>query len=257
MLEIFNQELKARGTCLSSLPFGKNFKFDSKYTGSALYFSTASRGENPKSFVKCIFSKGEHWSNKCNIITDSITSKEFLQNNKLCFRYSKKDNLSRNCKRSKTCFYCKGCHNSVVCMERKRDTHESQETDSKNSAESSTNLASGVSTVLLQTIDLIVEGTMCEKQIKVKVLFDQSSQRSHVTKRVTDLLKLKGVSKQSIGIKTFGDKKSKNSILENVFVKLKNDKNEKFEIKALCTNLICLSINNQPVCDIQSITNRL
>ena len=250
MLEIFNQELKARGTCLSSLPVGKNFKFDSKYTGSALYFSTASRGENPKSFVKCIFSKGEHWPNKCNIITDSITSKEFLQNNKLCFRYLKKDHLSRNCKRSKTYFY-------IIFMERKRATHESQETDSKNSAESSTNLASGVSTVLLQTIDLIVEGTMCEKQIKVKVLFDQSSQRSHVTKRVTDLLKLKGVSKQSIGIKTFGDKKSKNSILENVFVKLKNDKNEKFAIKALCTNLICLSINNQPVCDIQSITNRL
>ena len=193
MLEIFNQELKARGTCLSSLPVGKNFEFDSKFYILLLHLGGKTTG----------------------------------------------------------------CHNCVICLEKKRAIHESQETDSKNSAGSSTNLASGVSTVLLQTIDLIVEGTMCEKQIKVKVLFDQSSQRSHVTKRVTDLLKLKGVSKQSIGIKTFGDKKSKNSILENVFVKLKNDKNEKFEIKALCTNLICLSINNQPVCDIQSITNRL
>ena len=39
MLEIFKQELKARKTCLSSAPVGKNFEFDSKYTGSALYFS--------------------------------------------------------------------------------------------------------------------------------------------------------------------------------------------------------------------------
>ena len=31
MLEIFNQELKARETCLSSLPVGKNFEFDSKF----------------------------------------------------------------------------------------------------------------------------------------------------------------------------------------------------------------------------------
>ena len=66
--------------------------------------------------------------------------------------------------------------------------------------------------MLLQTADLIVEGTTCEKQIKVKVLFDQGSQRSYVTKRVKDLLKLKGVSKEKIGINTFGDTKSKNSI---------------------------------------------
>ena len=95
--------------------------------------------------------------------------------------------------------------------------------------------------MLLETADLIVEGTACEKQIKVKILFDQGSQRSYVTKRVKDLLKLKGVSK-----------KSKNSILENVLLKLKNDENEIFEIKALCTNFICLPINNQPVCDIQN-----
>ena len=39
MLEIFNQELEARETCLSSAPVGKNFEFESKYTGSALYSS--------------------------------------------------------------------------------------------------------------------------------------------------------------------------------------------------------------------------
>ena len=63
---------------------------------------------------------------------------------------------------------------------------------------------------------------------------------------------MKGVSKESIFINTFGDTKSKNYILENVLVKLKNDKNETFEIKALCTNFICLPIKNQPVCDIQN-----
>ena len=105
MLEIFNQELKARETCLPSAPVGKNFEFESKYTGSALYSSTASRRQNPtKSPVKCIFCKGEHWSDKCNIVTDPIARKEFLKNNNLCFRCLKKDHLSRNCKRSKTVF---------------------------------------------------------------------------------------------------------------------------------------------------------
>ena len=106
--------------------------------------------------------------------------------------------------------------------------------------------------MLLQTTNLIVEGTTFEKQIKLKVLFDPGSQPSYVTKRVKDLLRLKSVSKKSICKNTFGDTKSKNYILEDVLVKLKNDKNETFEIKALCTNFICLAINNQPVCDIKN-----
>ena len=121
-----------------------------------------------------------------------------------------------------------------------------RKTDSKNSTESSTNFASDVSTVLSQTTDLIVEGTTYEKQIKVKVLFDQGSQRSYVKKRVKDLLKLKGVSKESICINTFGDTKSKNPFSENALVKLKNDKNETIEIN------LCALISS--AC--QSITNR-
>ena len=173
MLEIFNQELKGRETCLSSAPVGKNFEFDSKYTGSVLYSSTVSRGQNPiKSSLNCIFCKSEHWSDKCSIVS-SIARKEFLKNNNLCFQYLKKDHLSRNCKQSKTCFYCKRCHNSATCTERKSSTDDLQKTDSKISTESSTNFASGVSTVLLQTADLIIEGATCVKQVKIKVLFDQ------------------------------------------------------------------------------------
>ena len=74
----------------------------------------------------------------------------------------------------------------------------------------------------------------------------------YVTKRVNDLLKLKGVSKENIYMIKFGDTKSKNSFLENVLLKLKNDKNETIEIKALCTNFICLPINNRTVCNIQN-----
>ena len=81
MLESFNQELKARETCLSSAPVDKDFEFDSKYTGSALYSSAASRGQNPSksSSLKRIFCKGEHWSDKCNIVADPIARKNFLR----------------------------------------------------------------------------------------------------------------------------------------------------------------------------------
>ena len=72
MLEIFNQELKLR------VPVGKNFEFGSKYTGSVLYSATASKSQNPtKSSLKSIFCKSEHWSDKCNIVTDPTARKEF------------------------------------------------------------------------------------------------------------------------------------------------------------------------------------
>ena len=86
MLEIFNQELKVRESLLSTAPVGKNFEFDSEYTGSDDY----------------------------NIVTYLIARKEFLKNNNLCFPCLKRGHLSRNCKRSKTCFYCKRCHNSAI-----------------------------------------------------------------------------------------------------------------------------------------------
>ena len=98
---------------------------------------------------------------------------------------------------------------STICTEGESSTDDPLKTDSKNS-KSSTNFVSSVSTVFLQIVDLMVEGTTCVKQIQVKVLFDQGSQRSYVTKRLKDLLKLKCVSKENICINTFGDTKSKN-----------------------------------------------
>ena len=40
-------------------------------------------------------------------------------------------------------------------------------------------------------------------------------------------------------------------------MKLKNDKNETFEVKALSTNFICFPIKNQPVSDIQNKVDHL
>ena len=49
---------------------------------------------------------------------------------------------------------------------------------------------SNLPSVLLQTDDLIVENTSCKKQAKIKVLFDQVSQRIYVTKRIKDILRV-------------------------------------------------------------------
>ena len=62
-------------------------------------------------------------------------------------------------------------HNSAICNDR-----------NKQGNQNSTNCASNVSSILLQTADIVLENPNNKKQVETKVLFDQGSQRSYVTK---------------------------------------------------------------------------
>ena len=95
----------------------------------------------------------------------------------------KKGHTSRNCKKENTSFYCQGLHNSAVCTERNKG-NANQNTTTETGNETAANFVSNPSSVILQTADLIVENTSRKKQAKIKVLVDQSSQRTYVAKRI-------------------------------------------------------------------------
>ena len=65
-------------------------------------------------------------------------------------------------------------HNSSICNN--RDKNSETKPDENNKV--STNCASNISSVLLQTAEILVENPINKKQVKVKVLFDQESQKS-------------------------------------------------------------------------------
>ena len=50
-----------------------------------------------------------------------------------------------------------------------------------------------MSSILLQTADIVLENPNNKKQVKTKVLFDQGSQRSYVTKRIKNVLGLTAI----------------------------------------------------------------
>ena len=72
-------------------------------------------------------------------------------------------------------------HNSAVCDDRNKQVNQT------------TNWASKVSSILLQTADIVLENPNNKKQVKTKVLFDQGSQRSYVTKRIKNVLGLTAI----------------------------------------------------------------
>ena len=144
----------------------------------------------------CVFCKGSHWSDKCEVITDPSVRKEFLKSAKRCFLCLKESQLSRNCQTKRTCYYCKGFHNSSIC--------ETWETQSLSRNPQSTNLVNNKNFVLLQTADVILFNDFNKKKWEKK-LFDGGSQRSYVSKRVQNILSPEIINNEKIKINTFSN----------------------------------------------------
>ena len=176
ILKLINQELRARWP--DKIQDGKNGAiFDLPYTGSSLHpsshhprYHSSSNSPGKRVPVKCAFCQAAHWSYKCSVISDFGTRNEFLKREKRCFLCLRQDHTSRNCSKTKPCFYCKGMHNSSICS-RREISKTKQET--KTGIPNSTNYASNVSSVLLQTADILLENPVNKKQVRTKVLFDQ------------------------------------------------------------------------------------
>ena len=121
-------------------------------------------------------------------------------------------------------------HNSAICNDQ-----------NKHGNQISTNCASNISSILLQTAVIVLENPNNKKQVKTSILFDQGSQRSYMTKRITNVLE------ETISISTFMNKTCENSKLERVSINLKGVSNFKFSIEALCTPFIFLPLKSQAI----------
>ena len=150
--------------------------------------------------------------------------------------------MSCNCSKKKTCYCCKGMHKS----KQGKTKSEVRDSDIKNvTAETSTNCSSNFASMLLQTAEVVLENFFNKKEVRVKALPDQGSQRSYLSQRIKSILDLAPISKENISITTFRNLNSKKSTLEKVCFNLKNESEKTFPIEALSTSFICLPIKTQ------------
>ena len=61
---------------------------------------------------------GDHWSDKCRIVSDVQARKDLLKKGNHYFMCLKTDHISRNYQKTKPCFYCKKLDNSAICSEK-------------------------------------------------------------------------------------------------------------------------------------------
>ena len=125
MLNVLREELQARENCGNTgerygehpikheelTDYRKNFTHYSREnlqpnTASSLLVGTPS----------CVFCRGQHFSDKCNVVSDVEARKEFLRKAGKCFLCLRSGHVLRDCERKKGCYYCKKfSHHSAIC----------------------------------------------------------------------------------------------------------------------------------------------
>ena len=132
----------------------------------------------------------------------------------LCFICLRKGHLLRECNSPRACVYCKkkGNHHRSLCpsqfsMQQKEMSNASLETKE-------TNLVATEERVIIQTVTVDLKNGKDEvNEIKqsVRILLDSGSQRTYISKDITDKLKLTPIDK-SFSRFTYLEQQSRNAL---------------------------------------------
>ena len=196
--------------------------------------------------ISCAFCKGNHYSDKCETITDICSRKESLRRSGKCFVCLKTGHMSRHCSMIKTCFHCKEKgHNSALC-EKKSSFITG---DSSSVPQSTQNYATVRNNkLLLKTAEARVYNDSLNDYTTARVLFDEGSQRSYVSDRLCNLLKLKTIDTETLSLGIFGSTLTKPRTMQEVILHLADkNSNKSIQIDALSVPYICPPITEQPI----------
>ncbi|KAK6181727.1 hypothetical protein SNE40_009524 [Patella caerulea] len=192
-----------------------------------------SNNSYPESTFSCTYCRGPHPSNSCKTVPSLEARRENLIKYRRCFICLKKDHISRNCNSIKLCPVCGRRHHVSIC----EVAHNQRNTNSSNLNPQASNFnPSGSvnqrqdnfriaqrnnpstcmynnskptighrSLVLLQTARAQTSNTTApSNKIWARIIMDNGSQRTYITSKLRDALKLQTISRQFVRIRTFG-----------------------------------------------------
>ena len=190
--------------------------------------------QSEKRVKTCAFCKGDHWLDRCSVITDMEVRKILLRNHKRCFICLNRGHISQNSLKKNGCYFCKGLPNSTICSN--RDKKEKPENTNVNLSSSEKDF------VLLQTAEVnLINKSNCA-EVKVKILFDSGSEKNYISRRAQNILNLAPLNSEKLKINTFDSTNSQVTAVERVNFFIKTADEKLIGTEAYTSPLTCLPL---------------
>ena len=182
---------------------------------------------------KCSYCRQNHPSASCRTVSDVAARRQILRKTGRCFVCLRKNHMSRECRSNMRCSHCEGRHHISICSgssasdtrtpvtgdnQQERPLGQRQGT-ATNLAETTTPTTEATPTtsalhcvttrvpVLLQTARAMVfKINDVRMRTEVRIMFDNGSQRSYITKELAETLSLNSRHTETMVIRTFGSR---------------------------------------------------
>ncbi|XP_065054444.1 uncharacterized protein LOC135683188 [Rhopilema esculentum] len=240
ILDIIRKEIEAREISrkLDTKTTRKSERTSlTEYRGTTRAFAVIKDGKRERK-LQCYFCQGEHYAEKCKVVTSIEERKSKLIEGNRCFNCLRIGHRAKTCRSPPKCFHCKSKHNSALhedlVMEEKRGVPALQTTVNSASDERKN--------VLLQTAQTYGFGAdRSEKQL-VNILFDSGSQRSYISEETVKKLGLKVEKTETVYLNIFGSNKYEKKSCDRVTVNLEVG-DEILTLTVLSSPHLCLPLS--------------
>ena len=199
--------------------------------------------------MKCVFcNNNNHYSDKCNVVTDMKKRVDIIQNGRLCFRCLRGRHPARNCNATVKCFKCQSTtHHTAICESDHGKSHDEKMRKQKDEEVPSSNnlLSANRDSVMLQTIKVKVADVQDKSTVTCNLLLDGGSQRTYISERLARKLNLPTQDIGEMKISSFGDHDGKiTSVKEHEFC-VKSATNGNFYLKGYAMPSICAPLHQR------------
>ena len=242
------------------LEAGQNSSSDYQFNNRSTSTATAAffMGSKPHSLLSpsnpghhptkqtCLFCKGDHSPNDCNVVTDKERRYALVRDARVCFNCLNRHLVSK-CKSRNRCKVCHRKHHTSLC--RDVETPPTVTPTESVTANKVTGTPITDKTTLSSVPSLHIGDTNTRTPILLKtavapigsynnhinahILFDEGSQRSFITSNVAVKLDLKPDTQETISLSTFGGKTSSVKCVDTATVYLTTIRGETIPIRAI------------------------
>ena len=211
------------------------------YTGTRISHprqSRSGRGMPNKKFT-CVYCKGTHATNNCDVVVRAEERLEFIKREGLCFNCLGRHRVSQYTSQSRY-KRCNNKHHTSICgakslqLMKKANNTQSSETNPQQSTtgcmqKEHTTQSTGTN----QTVQVSKTNVPVTTTISLDDLFDEGAQRSFITKKLANALRLTPQRHENISLAPFGADASAIQCLEVANVTIVSHTGERIPLSVL------------------------